>query len=91
MDASIISGALSEKLGPSATAGLADLLTIVEREMTQTVWQRSADRFEHRLVDETSKLRVEMLRQTSELIKWSFLFWIGQVAAIAALLRLTGR
>ena len=72
-----------------------------------------AERFERRLVEEVSKLRIEMVQghsalrhdmatlrtdlryeladQRFDLLKWSFLFWIGQVVAIATLLRLTGR
>jgi len=57
----------------------------------------ATDRFERRLTEEMSALRLEMhqgfaaLRQENattrvELLKWSFLFWIGQVAAIAGLL-----
>lgn len=69
-------------------------------------------RFELRLVEEVSKLRVDMAQLESrltstfrqelheglasvrqeiagtrvELLKWSFLFWVGQVAAMAGLL-----
>jgi hypothetical protein len=37
------------------------------------------ERFERRLTEETSKLRVE-------LIKWMFIFWIGQVAVLGSLI-----
>jgi hypothetical protein len=68
----------------------------------------AVDRFERRLTEETSKLRVEivqgdaLLRQELapglagvrqelattrvELLKWSFLFWVGQVVAMIAIL-----
>jgi len=57
----------------------------------------ATDRFERRLTEEMSALRLEMhqgfaaLRQENattrvELLKWSFLFWAGQLAAIAGLL-----
>lgn len=70
----------------------------------------AVDRFERRLTDEISSLRVDFTREVSglrqdigrqisdvrhdlgqvrvELLKWSFLFWIGQVAAVAGLLAL---
>jgi hypothetical protein len=66
--------------------------------MTTTV-----DRFESRLTSEISSLRVDFTREISlfrgdmtrdladvrvELLKWSFLFWVGQVAAMAGLLAL---
>jgi hypothetical protein len=42
-------------------------------------------RLENRI--EQSALRIEALieRRTADLMKWSFLFWVGAVAAIAAL------
>jgi hypothetical protein len=70
----------------------------------------AADRFERRLTEEISGLRLEfrealhdglsLVRQELattrvEMLKWSFLFWVGQVAAMAGLLalmfKLTGR
>lgn len=46
--------------------------------------------FERRLADEISKFRVEMIERMSDLrfdlLKWNFLFWIGQLAAISAIL-----
>jgi hypothetical protein len=57
----------------------------------------AAERFERRLAEEVSGLHVEMhagftaIRQELsdqrvELLKWSFAFWIGQLAAMTALL-----
>jgi hypothetical protein len=54
------------------------------------------DSFERRLVEEISKVRVDIsrlevvLRQDMatgrfELLKWCFLFWIGQVLAISGI------
>ena len=58
------------------------------------------DRFERRLVEETSQLRgdvsavrveisglrADMARDRFELLKWAFAFWIGQFFATAALI-----
>jgi hypothetical protein len=35
-----------------------------------------------------AKLRLEMAELRFELLKWSFLFWIGQLAAVTAILTL---
>jgi hypothetical protein len=35
-------------------------------------------------------LRTEMAQFKAEIIKWMFLFWIGQTAATAALIKLLG-
>ena len=57
----------------------------------------ATERFERRLAEEISALRVEMhagfasIRQEMagqrvELLKWSLLFWVGQFAAFTAVL-----
>ena len=49
----------------------------------------AADRFERRLAEELSSLRQgitqELVTTRVDMLKWSFVFWIGQVAAMAAL------
>ena len=65
--------------------GEQDMLTIV------------TERFERRLAEEISGLRIEMhsgfaairkeiAEQRAELLNWSMLFWIGQFAAFTAVL-----
>ena len=56
-------------------------------EWKKDVLESAADRFERRLTEETGKLRVEMARMETRLIAWMFLFWLGQIGAIATLLR----
>ena len=66
----------------------------------------TADRFERRLTEQVSLLRQDLHQSINdvrsdlanarvEMLRWSFVFWIGQVAAVAALLafmlRATGR
>ena len=93
--------ALQDRLGPEATFGLIEMFdSEMEREREQ-VLSVAADRFERRLTEEISTLRVEVGRELHEglagirqelsaarveMLKWSFLFWIGQVAAMAGLL-----
>ena len=57
------------------------------------VMTAAIDRFERRIVEETSKLRVDIANTESRLqarmadiIKWSFVFWIGQVIAMTAII-----
>jgi SpoVK/Ycf46/Vps4 family AAA+-type ATPase len=109
VDSHAVPEALSERLGIEATAELVDLFGRAEKDMTDTIVMRAIERFDRRLAEEISKLRIEMLQgdaalrtdiqavrsdlrdQKAELLKWSFLFWVGQVAAVAALFQLTGR
>lgn len=66
-------------------------------EWAEHVLSLSAERFERRLAQEIGGLRAEihsgfiavrqdLSNQRAELLKWSFLFWIGQIASIAGLL-----
>ena len=125
---------LRTRLGDDATIGLVELLDAEQRDWSDQVLSVAADRFERRLTEECSALRLEFrealhdgltairqeigqeigsvrqeigsvrydLRQEMhdglvavrqeiangrvEWLRWSFVFWIGQVAAIAALL-----
>jgi hypothetical protein len=116
-----VPAALRDRLGDEATFGLIELLDAERKEWREQVLSVAADRFERRLTEEISGLRVEFrtvlhdglaavrtemhdgvnsLRQEIattrvEMLKWSFLFWVGQIAAIAGLLavmfRITGR
>ena len=73
---------LYAKLGPDASKGMV--------QMFGQYHQFACERFERRLTEEISGVRVEMhqgfaaLRQEMasmrvEWVKWSFLFWIGHV------------
>jgi len=77
------------------------LLASTRAEWTDEVLTNAVDRFEYRLTTEISALRIDVTREISilrqdftrdlsavrvELLKWSFLFWVGQVAATAGLL-----
>jgi hypothetical protein len=89
--------ALRERLGHDATLDLIDLLETSNREWRDRVLSVVTERFERRLTEDISALRLEfhdglaglrgeMATTRVELLKWSFLFWVGQVAAIAGLL-----
>jgi hypothetical protein len=95
-----ISRSLAERLGSDGTQGLVTLLASTRTEWSDEVLT-AADRFERRLGTEISALRLDMSRDLSalrvdvardtaalrvELLKWSFLFWVGQVATMAGLL-----
>jgi hypothetical protein len=94
-----VSVALSARLGPAATTGLIDLIESEQKELRDDVMTQAVDRFERRLTEQVSGLRVDILRELHEgrveIIKWSFLFWIGQAAIIIGLVvglwRLAGR
>lgn len=93
--------ALRTRLGDDATFGLIELLDSDRKEWSEHVLSVASDRFGKRLTEEISALRDEIrvslhdgltsVRQEIattrvEMLKWSFVFWIGQVAAMAGLL-----
>jgi hypothetical protein len=89
----LVPGPVREKLGDEGSDGLVMMFAEAHRIGTDQLDRRIAEvsaSFEHRLNDELSKFRLEMTRQMSDLrfdlLKWNFLFWVGQLAAIIAIL-----
>jgi hypothetical protein len=78
--------ALMMRLGHEGARELGDVLDTEQQSWSQQVLTVVTERFERRLLDECAKLRVEMARDRFEMMKWMFLFWLGQVAAMAAML-----
>jgi hypothetical protein len=92
-----VPSALAMRLGADASSGLGNLLEAEQRDWSEQVLTIAGERFERRLVEEAAKLRVEMstlgsdLRQEIakdrfELLKWMFLFWVSQLAAMSAIM-----
>lgn len=84
---------LRQRLGDAGSVALADVLDDRDHVLTSIV----TERFEHRLTEECGKLSAEMTILRAELradfrigladvradfIKWSFIFWIGQVVTV---------
>ena len=55
-------------------------------EWSDRVLTLAEERFERRLMQDVSSVRVDLAQLESRLLKWSFVFWVGQVAAMAGLL-----
>jgi hypothetical protein len=94
-----VSSALRDRLGHEATVGLVDFVESADEAVEERMLNIALDRFERRLAEEMGEFRVALVREIhegrTETIKWAFVFWIGQLAAFAALLalmfRVTGR
>jgi hypothetical protein len=104
--------ALRDRLGSEGTGEPLQVLDLAEREWSDDVLSLAGERFEHRLAESASGLRVQIAQSEaalrgemaqmevrilgrilseiangrSDLIKWSFLFWIGQVVAMSAVM-----
>jgi hypothetical protein len=69
---------LRERLGHAASDSLIDMFADAHTTATASC--------EDRLALEVSTLRLDIANLRAELLKWSFLFWIGQLAAITGLI-----
>jgi hypothetical protein len=82
--------ALRERLGDEAMSDFQVHLDDTSRRCRDDVLRIAGERFERRLAEEIGGLRVDMARQfaelRAELLKWSFLFWISQFAAVSAMM-----
>jgi hypothetical protein len=98
-----IPAVLRTRLGDDATFGLIELLGTEQKDWSDAVLTIAADRYERRLTQEVALLRQdfsaalhqglaavrnELATSRVEIVRWLFLFWIGQVATTAALLAL---
>jgi hypothetical protein len=70
------------------TRSLTDLRLAIRDDFSRVQQEMSANRLEWK--QEMAGLRHDMTRELAaqrvELLRWSFLFWIGQIAAMAALI-----
>jgi len=78
MDVLTVPARAREKRGDAGSDGLVTMFADAHRIATES--------FERRLTEETSKLRLDMVNLKFDLLKWNFLFWIGQLAAMTAIL-----
>jgi hypothetical protein len=69
-----------ERFGEPGAEGLLAMFADAHKIATES--------FERRLAEETAKLRLDMADMKFELVKWNFVFWIGQLAAMTAILSL---
>jgi hypothetical protein len=95
MEMLLVPAPVREKLGDAGSDGLVMMFAEAHRIGTEQLDRRMAEvsaRFDLKLADEISKFRVEMVERMSDLrfdlLKWNFLFWVGQLAAITAILSL---
>ena len=54
------------------------------REINELNWTR----FEAKLEQRMAELRADLARLETKLIRWMFLFWVGTLGTLAALLKL---
>jgi hypothetical protein len=93
--------ALREKLGDDGSEALVDVLNKQGEENKQSVIDIAEQRFETKLTKETSSLRSDfetklakeissvredVQKTRADLIRWMFIFWVGQIGVIIGIL-----
>jgi len=82
MDNLLVPVPLRDKLGNAASDGLLTMFAEAHRIAVES-FERRLD-YNNTLLTERFERRLAELR--ADILKWSFVFWIGQVAATAAIL-----
>ena len=77
---------MREKLGDDGVDSLIRLLNQSQGEQKQDILGFIEEKFERRLSAEVGKLEVRISETKTELIKWMFIFWVGQVGVILGIL-----
>jgi lipoate synthase len=67
---------LTDKLTDEGARALADIFNTVENSTRETTLQIAEERFEKRLAQVETKIE----QSKAEVIKWMFIFWVGQAA-----------
>ena len=78
--------ALREKLGEEGAKGLVELLNSQSQNSGDAITAFVEEKFERRLSVELSKLREQFYKNQTAMIRWMFLFWVGQVGAMLGIL-----
>jgi hypothetical protein len=90
MRANGVSEALLDRLGDEATLGLLEWIESKQTGWSDRVLSITVERFERRLSEEMGRFRVDLIREMHDVrwdvLRWMFVFWVGQFFAFAALL-----
>ena len=82
--------ALRQRLGDDGTEALTEMVFTAAQDWRDDVLTNLEGRFERRLSQEISALRVEVTKELAamrvESLRWSFVFWISQLGAMAGML-----
>lgn len=77
---------LQERLTDEGADAFVQILDRVEDRTQKAVLEAAGERFERRLSEEIGKVREEIANSRAEIIKWMFIFWIGQFASIVGVI-----
>ena len=73
---------LTERLTEEGAKALVDILDKVSDQSQKAILELAEERFEKRIAQLDSKIE----NTKADIIKWMFIFWIGQVGTITAII-----
>lgn len=84
---------LRNALGEEASKDLISLFDQASKSAKENILETAADRIERHLTDFKAEVKVEIAGVKAEvsnvkadLIKWMFVFWIGQIAVLSGII-----
>jgi hypothetical protein len=77
---------LRDKLGDDGAQALVELLNQADGQTKVDVLTVVEEKFERRLIEEISKLDIKISETKADLIRWMFVFWMGQIGALLGIL-----
>lgn len=60
--------------------------TYFTRRMKEDVIATVEEKFERRLAEEMGKLRTDMAEMKADIVRWMFIFWVGQIGVLVGIL-----
>jgi hypothetical protein len=84
MEALLVPPPVREKLGDAGSDGLVMMFAEAHRIAIDAMDQR----LDRRLLEMDARIERRLSDLKFELVKWNFVFWIGQLAAMTAILNL---
>src|SRR3989338_5870021 len=78
---------LTERLTDEGAKALADIFNTVESSAQRTTLEIAEERFERRLAQLDAKIDKVAAQIKAELIKWMFIFWVGQAITTFGMLQ----
>ena len=73
---------LTERLTEEGAKALVDILDKVSDQSQKVILELAEERFEKRIAQLDSKIE----NTKADIIKWMFIFWVGQVGTITAII-----
>ena len=77
---------LREKLSEEGADALVELINKADEKEKQDVIALVEEKFERRLAETRAALEVKIEASKAELIRWMFIFWVGQIAVTTGIL-----